>query len=143
MAVETHIHAFPRHVANTTYPEAVPVYDRTTQRIRIGDGTTVNGKEIPNMSDLNGKANQSALSSLSARVSSAETAIAAQSSTIAGKADSADVTSLAGRVADAEAAIDDKADADDLSDLSSRVSVLEDCIGTFEDEARTILGEIS
>jgi len=52
MAVETHIHAFPRHVASKTYPEAVPVYDSATKRIRIGDGSTSGGIEIPNMADL-------------------------------------------------------------------------------------------
>ena len=53
MAVETHIHAFPRHVAAKTYPEAVPVYDSAAKRIRIGDGSTVGGTEVPNMTDLN------------------------------------------------------------------------------------------
>lgn len=54
MAVETHIHAFPRHVSSKTYPEAVAVYDSANKRIRIGDGSTVGGTEIPNMTDLNG-----------------------------------------------------------------------------------------
>ena len=66
MAVETHIHAFPRHVANKTYPEAVAVYDSTNKRIRVGDGSTVGGTEIPNMTDLNG---------LGGRVTTLETAV--------------------------------------------------------------------
>ena len=52
MAIETHIHAFPRHVAGKIYPEAVPVYDKATGRIRIGDGVTEGGQEVPLMSDL-------------------------------------------------------------------------------------------
>ncbi len=88
MAVETHIHAFPRHVANKTYPEAVAVYDSTNKRIRVGDGSTVGGTELPNMTDLNGKAAAT------------------------------DVTALAGRVSD-----------------------LETALGTFESQARAILGE--
>ena len=66
MAVETHIHAFPRHVASKTYPEAVPVYDTTNKRIRIGDGSTVGGTEVPNMTDHN---------TLAGRVSDLETAV--------------------------------------------------------------------
>ena len=66
MAVETHIHAFPRHVASKTYPEAVADSDSTTTRIRVGDGSTVGGTEIPNMTDLNG---------LGGRVTVLETAI--------------------------------------------------------------------
>jgi len=53
MAVETHIHAFPRHVASKIYPEAVPVYDSAAKRIRIGDGSATGGTVIPNMTDLN------------------------------------------------------------------------------------------
>lgn len=53
MTVENHNHALPRHVANKTYPTAVPVYDVASKRIRIGDGSTVGGTEIPNMTDLN------------------------------------------------------------------------------------------
>ena len=52
MAIETHIHAFPRHVEMKIYPEAVPVYDKVTGRIRIGDGVTVGGKELPSLADL-------------------------------------------------------------------------------------------
>jgi|GEM_PF-5937006 len=88
MAVETHIHAFPRHVASKTYPEALPVYDTATKRIRIGDGSTVGGTEVPNMADL------------------------------ASKAAAADVTALGGRV-----------------------SALETALGSFESQARAILGE--
>ena len=66
MAVETHIHAFPRHVANKTYPEAVAVYDSTNKRIRVGDGSTVGGTEIPNMSDH---------TALAGRVSDLETSL--------------------------------------------------------------------
>lgn len=113
MSVETHIHAFPRHVAGTTYPEAVPVYDRSTRRIRIGDGTTANGTEVPNMADVSGKANQSDLTALTTRVSTAE-------SNIAGKASAAD-----------------------LSALADRVTAAEEAIGTFESQARAILGEVS
>lgn len=53
MAIEAHIHAFPRHVEGKIYPEAVPVYDKATGRIRIGDGVTEGGKEIPTREDLN------------------------------------------------------------------------------------------
>lgn len=66
MAIETHIHAFPRHVGSKTYPEAVPVYDATNKRIRIGDGSTVGGTEIPNMSDH---------TTLSGRVTALESAV--------------------------------------------------------------------
>ena len=66
MAVETHIHAFPRHTASKTYPAAVAVYDSATKRIRVGDGSTVGGTEIPNMTDLNG---------LGGRVTTLETAV--------------------------------------------------------------------
>ena len=66
MAVETHIHAFPRHVSAKTYPAAVPVYDAVAKRIRIGDGSTVGGTEVPNMTDL---------TVLSSRVTTLETAV--------------------------------------------------------------------
>ena len=66
MAVETHIHAFPRHVAAKTYPEAVPVYDTANKRIRIGDGSTAGGTEIPNMTDH---------TALAGRVTSLESAV--------------------------------------------------------------------
>ena len=111
MAVETHIHAFPRHVASKTYPEAVAVYDSTNKRIRVGDGSTVGGTELPNMTDLNGKAA------------------------------AADVTSLAGRMTAAETAIGGKAAASDVTSLAGRVSDLETALGTFESQARAILGE--
>ena len=75
MAVETHIHAFPRHVSNKTYPEAVPVYDSANKRIRIGDGSTVGGTELPNMTDLNGKAAATDVTALAGRVSDLETAL--------------------------------------------------------------------
>ena len=75
MAVETHIHAFPRHVAAKTYPEAVAVYDTTNKRIRVGDGSTVGGTEIPNMTDLNGKAAAADVTALAGRVSDLETAV--------------------------------------------------------------------
>ena len=111
MAVETHIHAFPRHVASKTYPEAVAVYDSTNKRIRVGDGSTVGGTEIPNMTDLNGKAAAT------------------------------DVTVLAGRMTAAETAIGGKAAASDVTSLAGRVSDLETAVGTFETQARAILGE--
>ena len=110
MAVETHIHAFPRHVASKTYPEAVAVYDSTNKRIRVGDGSTVGGTEIPNMTDLNGKSAAADVTSLSGRMTAAETALG-------GKAAASDVTSLAGRVSD-----------------------LESALGSFESQAREILG---
>ena len=75
MAVETHIHAFPRHIADKTYPEAVPVYDSANKRIRIGDGSTVGGTEVPNMADLASKAAASDVTALAGRMSAAETAI--------------------------------------------------------------------
>ena len=120
MAIETHIHAFPRHVASKTYPEAVAVYDSTNKRIRVGDGSTVGGTEVPNMTDLNGKAAASDVTALAGRMTAAETAISgkASASDLAGKAAASDVTSLAGRVSD-----------------------LETAVGTFETQARAILGE--
>ncbi len=75
MAVETHIHAFPRHVASKTYPEAVPVYDTTSKRIRIGDGSTVGGTEVPNMTDLAAKAAASDLTALAGRVTTLESVL--------------------------------------------------------------------
>ena len=136
MSVETHIHAFPRHVSGTTYPEAVPVYDRSTKRIRIGDGTTANGTEVPNMADVSGKANQSDLSALTTRVSTAE-------SNIAGKANQSALSALTSRVSTAESNIAGKASAADLSALADRVTAAEEAIGSFESQARAILGEVS
>ncbi len=136
MSVETHIHAFPRHVSGTTYPEAVPVYDRSTKRIRIGDGTTANGTEVPNMADVNAKASSADLSALTTRVSTAE-------SNIAGKANQSALSALTSRVSTAESNIAGKASAADLSALTDRVTAAEEAIGSFESQARAILGEVS
>lgn len=52
MAIEKHIHAFPRHVEGKIYPEAVPVYDPGKKTVRIGDGITPGGIEMPGMADF-------------------------------------------------------------------------------------------
>lgn len=72
----THIHALPRHTSATqVYPEAVPVYDVASKRIRIGDGTTAGGIEIPNKTDLDAKADNTAVAALAERMTDAETAL--------------------------------------------------------------------
>ena len=112
MAVETHIHAFPRHIADKTYPEAVPVYDSANKRIRIGDGSTVGGTEVPNMADLAAKAAASDVTALAERVSDAENALA-------GKSDQSDLSDLSDRVSAAETAISGKAPADHTHDFGA------------------------
>ena len=141
MAIETHIHAFPRHVASKTYPEAVPVYDTTAKRIRVGDGSTVGGTEIPNMADLNGKAAAADVTALAGRVTSAEGTIADHTTALAGKADQSDLSDLSDRVGAAETAIRAKAAAADVTALAGRVTSLESALGSFESQARAILGE--
>lgn len=71
--IPTHIHALPRHTnAEQVYPAAVPVYDASAKRIRIGDGLTAGGTVIPNMEDLNAKAPVSDVTALENRVTELE-----------------------------------------------------------------------
>lgn len=54
MAIEEHIHALPRRLADIRmiYPEGVLVFDVNEKRIYIGDGHTAGGLPLPDTAEL-------------------------------------------------------------------------------------------
>lgn len=53
MSVEKHIHALPRKAeSDTLYPEGVLIWDASTKRLLIGDGSTLNGIQVAMKEDI-------------------------------------------------------------------------------------------